>query len=439
MKTLLIGLFLLFASDVCAQTLPCKNCELPRRSIKPYATVEEALISGNASSRYITSLTEWQRSENNGNISFSTTYVYPAAWLNRQLILCVESASGEYTVSINGSFVGNISYGTDPTEFNITKKSQQGINELQITVSGKSDADTLLSSSKPELGKVYIVSQPTIRVRDIDYSTRLNDSGDAITEFNIAVKTDALNPKTARIHYELLAPDSTRLAYGYKDTTIEMRGEDTVSFSTIVPAKLLWSIHNPNLLKLVVRNQVESRYAENIAVPIGVREVEYADKKLSVNGKSTALRIATVPATISAKDIADFKVQGYNTIMVQAGVTANNLYDICDSVGIYIIPQAAIDTSHGVSHIKLGGNPSNNPAWKEFYLARMSRMYHTTKSHPSVIAFSMGGGNTNGINMYESYLMLKSLEQNRPVIYLGAGSEWNNDAIEGSIMPTIEK
>ena len=439
MKTLLIGLLLLFASDICAQTPPCKNCELPRRSIKPYATVDEALISGNAASRYITPLTEWQRSENEGKVSFSTIYVYPAAWLNRQLILCVESASGEYTVSVNGSMVGGISYGTDPTEFNITKKSQQGINELQITVSSKSDADPLLSSSKPALGNVRIVSQPTIRVRDIDYSTRLNDNGDAITEFNVVVKTDALNPKTARIHYELLAPDSTRLTYGYKDTTIEMRGEDTVSFSTTVPAKWLWSIHNPNLLRLVVRNQVESRYAENIAVPVGVREVQYADKKMSVNGKSTLLRVATVPASISAAEIAELKVQGYNAVMVNAGVAADGLYSRCDSVGVYVIPQAAIDTSHGVPHIKLGGNPSNNPAWKESYLARMERMYHTTKSHPSVVAFSMGGGKTNGINMYESYLMLKSLEQNRPIIYLGADSEWNNDVIEGSIMPTTDK
>ncbi len=438
MKTALLGLLLLFASEIYAQTLPSTNCELPRRAIKPYATVEEALIASDQSSQYITPLTEWKRTENEGKVTYSTIYLYPAAWLNRQLILRIESASGEYGVSVNGTEVGNTSNASTPTEFNLTKRSQQGINELEITISEKSAVEPLIAQQKPDLGRVSIISQPTIRVRDIDHLTRLNDNGDAIVEFNIVIKTDALNPKTSRVHYELLAPDTTRLSYGYKDTTIEMRGEDTVSFATIVPAKWLWSIHNPTLLQLVVRNQIEGRYAENLAVPIGVREIKYVDKKLSVNGKPVALRVATVPANITTDKINELKVQGYNAVMTPAGVPADALYARCDSVGVYVISQAAINTSHGADHIKRNGNPSNDPAWKEYYLARMGEMYHTAKSHPSVVVFTLGEGTTNGINLYESYLMLKKLEENRPIIYLGAGGEWNNDVIEGSVMPTVK-
>ena len=54
-------------------------------------------------------------------------------------------------------------------------------------------------------------------------------------------------------------------------------------------------------------------------------------------------------------------------------------------------------------------------------------MYHTSKPHASVVAFSLGNGITNGINTYESYLMLKGLEHDRPIIYNGARKEWNND------------
>ena len=408
MKILLIGISLLFAtSGVYAQSLSSENAESPRRTIKPYASVEEALVSDSGASRYITPLTEWKRSEEDGNVTFSTTYVYPAAWLNRQLFVRVGSASQGYIVRVNGSEVGRTTNGTYPAEFNLTKKSAQGINELQIVIpSDNPNAELLLAKTPASLGEVTIVSQPTIRVRDIDTSTRLNDNGDGIAEFNIVVKTEALNPKTSRIHYELLSPDTTRLAYGYKDITLEMRGEDTLSFATIVPAKWLWSIHNPTQLRLVVRNQIEGRYAENIALPIGLRE------------------------------IANLKVQGYNTIMVKAGAAANELYSRCDSVGVYVIPQSAIDTSHGASHIRRdGGNPSNNPAWKETYLARAAEMYHTSKTHPSVVAFSLGGGDTNGINLYESYLYLKGLGQNRPIIFLGAPEEWNSDRIEGSVMP----
>ena len=126
-------------------------------------------------------------------------------------------------------------------------------------------------------------------------------------------------------------------------------------------------------------------------------------------------------------------------MVAPAGVSAEALFARCDSVGIYAIPQLAIDTSHGAAHIKRDGNPSNNPTWKEFYLARTGEMYHTNKTHPSVVAFSLGGGRTNGINLYESYLMLKSLEPNRPIIFFGTNGEWNNDVIEGSTMPISKK
>lgn len=440
MRTILTVLLLLFASNICAQTLPSQNTELPRRPIKPYATVEEALASSDVASRYITPLDEWSITEKDGGTIFSTTYSYPAAWLNRQLLLRVESASAPYSVLVNGSKIGNTTNNAAISEFNVTKKSKQGLNELQIVIAGENPTAPLLATAgKASLGKVAILSQPTIRVRDIDNNTRLNDSGDAIAEFNIVVKTDALNPKSARIEYELFAPDTTRLTYGYKDITLEMRGEDTVSFATVVPAKWLWSIHNPTLLNLVVRNKVEGRYAENIAVPIGLREVKYGDKRLYVNGKLAPLRVATVDVAIPAEEVVELKIQGYNAVMAAAGTAAEALYSRCDSVGVYVVPQTAIDTSHGAPHIKRNGNPSNDPMWKDFYLARTGEMYHSSKAHPSVVAFSLGGGATNGINLYESYLMLKALESCRPIIYIGAGGEWNNDVIEGGTLPTTKK
>ena len=440
MRTILTGLLLLFASNICAQTLSSQNTELPRRPIKPYATVEEAIASSDVASQYLTPLTEWTVTEKDGNTIFSTSYSYPAAWLNRQLLLRVESASAPYSVSVNGAEVGGTTNCASITEFNVTKKSQQGLNELQIVIAGENATAPILATvGKPSLGKVAILSQPTIRVRDIDNTVRLNDSGDAIAEFNLVVKTDALNPKSARIEYELFAPDATRLTYGYKDLSLEMRGEDTVSFATVVPAKWLWSIHNPTLLNLVVRNKVEGRYAENIAVPIGLREVKYTEKRLYINGKLAPLRVARVDAAIPAEDLVELKIQGYNAVMAAAGVPAEELYARCDSVGVYALPQAAINTTHGAAHIKKNGNPSNNPVWKEYFLARIGEMYHSTQAHPSVVAFSVGESATNGINFYESYLMLKSLESVRPVVFIGAGGEWNHDIIEGGTLPAIKK
>lgn len=429
MKTALIAISLLVAAGAMAQNRPGEGCEQPRSSIRPYASVDEAVAAADGASRYIVPITEWQRDEKDGSVSFSADYVYPAAWLNRQVLLRIDGASGGYSVTANGAEIGYTGNGTVQTEFNLTKRSKQGVNRVTVTFPAQNYASALLESGIVWLGKAEIISQPTIRVRDIDLTTRLNDNGDGIAEIGIVVKTDALNPKSTRIYYELFAPDTTRLAYGHREMTLDMRGEDTVKFSTIIPRKWLWSADNPVLARLVIRNMTEGRYTENIAVPVGLRAVSHKDGRILVNGQETALYVKQVDPTTTASELAGLKGEKYNAVTFAAGEAPQSFYANCDAAGLYAIPQAAVDTSEGSESIKRGGNPSNDPAWQQEYMARTLEMYHTSKSHASVVAFSLGNGRTNGINLYESYLLLKGMEHFRPIIYVGANGEWNNDKI----------
>ena len=52
------------------------------------------------------------------------------------------------------------------------------------------------------------------------------------------------------------------------------------------------------------------------------------------------------------------------------------------------------------------------------------------KSHPSVIGYIIGKGGTTGINVYESYLRMKSLENRLPILYEGANGEWCTDKVK---------
>ena len=45
------------------------------------------------------------------------------------------------------------------------------------------------------------MSQPTLRVRDVVTRTRMGEDGNATAEIAVAVKSEALNPRTSRIHY----------------------------------------------------------------------------------------------------------------------------------------------------------------------------------------------------------------------------------------------
>ena len=435
MKRILTIVTVMFAAAAAsAQTVVSTSvgAEAPRRQLRPYTSVDEAAANSDDRSAYIVPLTEWTREEAGGKTRFTAEFVYPASWLNRQILVRIASASSGYAVEVEGRHAGHVANGAVPAEFNVTKAAQSGINRLTVTVDEPASNEPLTRAGVTWLGKAEIVSQPTVRVRDIDSRTTLNDAGDAIFEVAIAVKTDALNPKQARISYELNSAEAD-FAAGYKDVKLEMRGEDTVRFVAIVPKEQMWSTENPNLLKLVIRNRMEGRYVENIVVPVGVREVKYAKKRLDVNGQPQSVRVTTVAPNITVEELMQLKENGFNAVTVEAGEAAGNLYAACDSAGLYVIPQVAVDTSNGGRSIKRGGNASNDPRFTDEYLTRTWSAFHTAKSHPSVIAFSLGHGITDGINPYESYLLLKGLDMSRPVIYDGSNKEWNNDSFDIAI------
>lgn len=409
----------------------------PYRSyIRPCATVDAAVSAGE--SPYVVPLGEWTRTEHDGRTSFTSSFVYPAAWLNRQILLRVGSASTGYSVAVGGKSVGRVSHGTEPAEFNITKAAVQGVNELTVTLDSPDEDSPLLKTGVAWLGPTELLCQPTIRVRDASWRTRLDEAGNGILEVAVAVKTEALNPKSCRLSYELTAPDSSRLTAGYRDIRLDMRREDTVRFVAKVPREWLWSPESPSLLTLTLRNRIEGRYAENIALRVGARELEYADGVLRVNGAEVSLRVRTVSPGISADDLAALKSEGVNAVTLRAGEAAGTLCEACDAAGIYVIPQAAVDTSAGGRSLRRGGNPSNDPALTDECLDRVESMFHTSKSHPSVAAYSLGHGIANGINPYESYLLLKRLDGRRPVIYDGAGREWNNDPLDMRIVDPLQ-
>lgn len=406
---------------------PSYGCELPRSELFCYPTAAEAAAGTRADSRYRKFLTEWQQEDH----TFSTTFSVPFAWANRSILLGIASVPADYDVRLNGKTVAYRADGNLPVEIDLTRSAKEGLNRLEISLHAPSSVAPLESwkqPSAPVMGEVWIMSQPMMRIRDVFTRTWEADN-EAKAEVGIVVKTGALNPKTSRIYYELLTPSNEVAAVGHKDITLDMRREDTLRFIASIPKQLLWSTEQPSRYTLRLKTRYEGRYMEYIDLKLGFRTIEAKDGKLLVNGRPETLNVRKVSPRISASDIDTLKKQGFNAIWPQAGITPDSLYTMCDTIGVFVIAQAPIDTSHSGDSRRKGGNPSNDPAWLPFYLERTQNCYHIAKRHPSVIAFSLAQKSANGINLYESYLDLKRLEKERPVIYPDAAGEWNSDAL----------
>ena len=128
------------------------------------------------------------------------------------------------------------------------------------------------------------------------------------------------------------------------------------------------------------------------------------------------------------KSIADYILK--NATACQH-LSARELAEQCGCSGATIVRFARKLNYDGFTdlkhHIRRGGNPSNDPLWNESYLWRNSHALHSTKGECSVIGYAIAKGKTSGINIYDTYLMMKLLVPNHLVIYEGAKGEWATD------------
>ncbi|MDR1671568.1 MAG: hypothetical protein LBR57_03520 [Alistipes sp.] len=379
--------------------------EPPRGDVVSHDSKRDAVLDTHGASRYLQPLTEWTRTETPDAVNFTARFKVPFEWLERRRLLNVTRASGSFAVAINDSIVAYSQTGSTPSEFDITGVSAEGVNNLTISVYKDPAARALEGERRatPALeGDVYILSQPRIRVRDVAIATRMEGTS-GLLELGVILKSHQLNPHDYIVHWELLNPRGEIMADGRKTARLDMRREDTVRFFANIPRVVPWSHEDPRLYTLFIKTQNEGRFREYLAFRIGFRGVDF-------NGD-------------------DLREGGDDVRIVSAVAPTREFLARCDSLGIYVVCGADIDTRQAGESRKVGGNPSNDPAWNAAYLDRTMAMYHTSKNHPSVAMFRLAERSANGVNLYDSYLALKDLEHLRPVVYTDGGGEWNTDDV----------
>lgn len=427
MRRILTILAFFSTATLFAQPLrPTEHREQPRSLIRPYATADEA-ISAPVEHRYGAVVDGWQPSDE----GFRSHFTVPFAWTNRQVLMRVRAASSPYAVWINGKQVAYNADGNAAADFNITKFVREGRNEVEIrldTTSPVLQLEGWKADAQAALDRVELLSPPTMGIREVLLNTRRIEQG-MLAEVGIVVKSYALNPRSVRIYYELLDPNGESVKVGHGDLTLQMRGEDTLRFVTTVADSLAWSADRPQHHTLRLRTQREGRNMEYHAYQLGMRTTAIEDNRLLINGKPLAWDPVACGANVTTEQLVALKEAGKRLIQLPAAAAARSeeIYAACDTLGLYLLAPTPI---HGAKMAKArtkGGSLSNDPQWRETYLERTTNAYHAAKRHPSVVGFTLGEQAGNGICLYESYLTMKRLETQRPILYFDCEGEWNHD------------
>ena len=203
-----------------------------------------------------------------------------------------------------------------------------------------------------------------------------------------------------------------------------------------IPNVRQWTAETPELYTLLLK--VGDKYTR---ASVGFRRLEIVGNQFLVNGKPVKFKGVNMHEhnQVTGHYVTREDVLRDLKLMRQFNIDAIRtchypqprfFYELCDSLGFYVYDEANVE-SHGMGY-SLDKTLGNKPEWYPKHIDRITNMYYRTRNYPCVTILSLGNEGGNGVNFYNAYKHLKSLEiegQNRPVCYERAEFDWNTDML----------
>lgn len=362
--------------------------------------------------------------------TYRRTIDIPADWTGRDIIAHFGSVTSNMYLWVNGKFVGYSEDSKLEPEFDITKYVKPGQpNTFAFQVFRWNDGTYLEDQDFWRLSGVardsYLYSRPREgQISDIRVTPDLTDNYK-----NGTLKIDMKVKGTPDVNLVLTDADGKVVA----STTTKGSGRKTLAMDVAEPHK--WTAETPYLYTLTATVSKGGKTLEVVPVKVGFRKIEIKDGQLTVNGQPIIIKGVdrheldpdggyVVSRDRMLQDLRIMKENNINAIRTSHYPNDNLWYDLCDSIGMYVVAEANLE-SHG-----MGYGPETlalRPEWLQAHMERNERNIARNFNHPSVIIWSMGNEAGDGPNFEAVYKWIKAEDPSRPVQYERAGlNEWTD-------------
>ena len=379
----------------------------------------------------------------------------PAEWKDRNVYINFGAVKSAFYLWINGKFVGYSEDSKTPAEFDITPYlNKKGDNTLAVEAYRFSDGSYLECQDYWRLSgitrDVILYSKPKTNVYDFFVKAGLDEKyAKGILEVLIDVNYGKKVPSKLTVEVELVnknenAKFEVNKLYVEEFTKKELianqksEGHSTIRFKKILDRVEAWSAEKPVLYDMTIRlKDKKGNVIEVVGSKVGFRTSEIKDGQFMVNGKPVLIKGVNrhehdgftgqyVTRETMEKDIKLMLQNNINTIRTSHYPCDIYLYELCDKYGLYVI-----DEANNESHAQGYGDASlaKDERWIKSFKYRCNNMFGRDKNHPSIVIWSLGNECGNGVCMYESYDMMKKLDNTRPVINERSIYDYNTDII----------
>jgi len=354
---------------------------------------------------------------------YRRTFDIPIEWKDKDIFLCIGSATSNVRVWVNGKPVGYSEDSKLDARFDITKYVNLGRNYIALEVFRWCDGTYLEDQDFWRLSGLardtYVYARPQQRLEDIHITA--NADGTFFIESSVTKGVKELE-------YTISSDNMGGLTLLSQVTSTTKRNTD----GTLCPIArgrinnvCVWSAENPALYTLTAKIKDNRGVVETASLEFGFRDVQIMGGQLLVNGQAVLIKGAdrhemnpykgyVVSESDMIKDIEMMKRLNINTVRTSHYPNDPLWYSLCDRYGLYVIDEANIE-SHGMGYGDL--TLAGNTAYAAAHLERVQRAVLRDINHPSVIIWSLGNEAGNGKNFENCYNWLKAYDKTRPVQY----------------------
>jgi beta-galactosidase len=386
--------------------------------------------------------------------SYRRDFDVPANWAGRRIFLTFDGVDSAFFLWINGQQVGFSVNSRNAAEFDITPYVQPGKKSMiAVEVYRYSAGSYLEDQDMWRLSGIFrnvtLWSAPEVHIRDFFIRTDLDAQyRDATLLVSAKIRNYSSRPAAAR---KLTVDLSTREGRPVAGATASVdvpalaAGEEqTVSLKVPVANPARWTAETPNLYTTVLTLSGaggERGAGEIISARTGFRKIEIKGPLFMVNGVPVKFKGANrhemwpetghyVPEEKMIRDLELLKQVNANHVRTSHYSDDPRWYELCDEYGIYLVAEANVEC-HGYM-----GVLDREPRWEKAIVDRNVANVENFKNHASVVIWSLGNENGNGVNFRSALKAVKAIDSGRPAHYEGFGMGPNNPADMDSRMYT---
>lgn len=377
---------------------------------------------------------------------YRRAFTVASRWRRRRTILRVGSADSCGFVWVNGIFVG---MGTDShlaSDYDITAALVPGSNDICIVVPRWSAATWVEDQDQwwmPGLHRsVELISVPPIALADTAMVPGLEADGTTGTlDLDIAVDFGDRPPAPVTVEVDVvsIAGRRRRMASSKpipvplwaagneaeQDRASYLWPGHRVRCRIAIAGIEAWNHESPHLYRATMTLRDDTGAALDVrSRRVGFRRVEIAHRQLLVNGVPVVIngvnrhethpdRGRTVTADDTRRDLELMKQHHVNAVRTSHYPDAESFYDLCDELGLYVIDETDIETH--ARWLSL----CDDPAYASTFLERATRMVRRDRSHPCIIAWSLGNESGYGSSHDAMAAWIRRFDPSRPLHYEG--------------------